>query len=155
MKSVIKWTIIIVVLLTSGFITGKITAEQAEPEVVTQVEYYPVTRYVAQTEYVDRVEYIDRIVEVYGEPKPFKSWAELSKWQALNYIKDCASNGCTDCALEMQRHALNDGYLMSTEVVGQQGNLHMICSTIIGNQTIFVDPQGTLSWVGGVKGVPD
>ena len=155
MKSAIKWTAIVVVLLTTGFIIGEITAEPVKPEAITQVKYYPVARYVPLIEYVDKVEYIDRIVEVPRELKPFESWAELSKWQAQNYIKDCASNSCVDCALEMQRRALKDGYLMSTEVVGQQGNLHMICSTVIGNQIIFVDPQGTLSWVGGVKGVPE
>ena len=60
---------------------------------------------------------------------------------------------CVDYALAMQRRALLDDYQMSTETLIDSGGKtgHMINSTVIGNDIIFLEPQSGVSWVGGIK----
>jgi len=59
-----------------------------------------------------------------------------------------------DYALDLQRIALLDGYQMSTQVEFNKKNTkaHMICSTVIGEKIIFIEPQAGETWLGGIKG---
>lgn len=88
------------------------------------------------------------------ELKEFGSQEDLSKWQAQHYIGYQEGWDCVDYALELQRLALQDGYQMSVELVSIGGHKeinHAICSTWIGHECIFLDPQTTTSWLGAVK----
>jgi len=152
MKVKVLITAVIILSFLAGFLGGHMTAK-CEPEIryiTCEVIKYRIDKVEVPPEII--YEEIETIVYEPVELRPFESWKELSQWQSQNYIEDVKFNGCVDAALELQLKALNDGYLMSTEITGTIPNLHMICSTVIGDQIIFVDPQGNMSWVGGVKG---
>ena len=144
---------IIILSLSVGFLGGYMFGTaKCEPEIryiTCEVIKYRIDKVkVPVTVY----EEIETVVYEPVELRPLESWQELSVWHGRSYIKDVKKNGCVDASLEFQMKALKDGYLMSTEITGVIPNLHMICSTVIGDQIIFVDPQGTMSWLGGEKG---
>lgn len=128
--------IIAILLLICGFCFGY---SQQEKEIITE--------YVIVYEEVEVVWVVKEI-----QLREFESWHELSVWQANNFIRDAEVGECVDTALELQRRALEDGYLMSTEMWGdglREG--HMICSAVIGDKIYFLEPSGTISWLAGIK----
>lgn len=54
---------------------------------------------------------------------------------------------CDDFAYRLQRSALAEGYLMSTEIIVKKGAQHMINSTSIGNNIYFIEPQTDEVWL--------
>jgi len=157
-----KWLVIASVSIATfffGVVCGQITAE---PEIVTQTEYIP--KYIVEeVEVIQEVEIIEE-VEVTKEVYPtefhqFESQEELGAWQAKQYheVQELGKQNnwiCVDYALEIQKRAWSDGYQMSIENLidagGETG--HAICSTWIGSQCIYLEPQSTTNWVGAVKG---
>lgn len=127
-----------------------------KPNILTQTEYVP--SYIVNE--VEVIQEVQVTKEVYPtEFRQFESQEELGKWQAEHYLElqELGKRNnwiCVDYALEMQRIAWRDGYLMSIETLIDQGGKtgHMINSTVIGDDIIFLEPQSTTNWVGGVRG---
>ena len=89
-----------------------------------------------------------------ANPREFESLAELKAWLAEDdsdttlYIfgNGCLSNyDCDDYAAALVYNALYDGYLVSTQIVGN----HMLNSTIIGNSIYYIEPQTDAVWLWG------
>lgn len=76
-----------------------------------------------------------------AHPRQFTSVEELKAWLASNdinereYIPD--TYDCDDFAQDLMKAALEDGYLVSTEL----WSIHMLNSTIIGNDIYTIEPQ--------------
>jgi len=151
----IKWLIVSsvsVMIFCFGVAYGQTTVK---PHIVTQTEYVP--KYIVQE--VEVIREIEVTKEVYPtEFHQFESQEKLGKWQAKHYLElqELGKRNnwiCVDYALEMQRRAWRDGYLMSIETLIDKGSKtgHMINSTVIGDDIIFLEPQSTTNWVGGVR----
>ena len=70
----------------------------------------------------------------------FTSTVDFSASTALKY-------DCDDFAYRLQKSALAEGYLMSTEITVKKGAQHMINSTSIGNNIYFIEPQTDEVWL--------
>ena len=85
------------------------------------------------------------VVEVEKEVKPefrlFESVEELEIWLDSKPITIVSSDDwdCEDYALDLQRMAYEDGYVISTELV--LGDLHMVNLARIGNKLYLIEPQ--------------
>lgn len=84
--------------------------------------------------------------------RQFPSREALSKWQSRNQIEGREGWGCVDYALLMQLKALLEGWQMSTELLIDGKTGHCICSSWIGDECIYLEPQGFRSWIGGERG---
>ena len=87
----------------------------------------------------------------------FKNKTELLKWLNKNWVEDMGEYECIPEALELQRRAFRDGYQMSTEALfdGRREfdeDWHMVNSTVIGKDVIFIEPVDEYIWRGGVSG---
>jgi len=149
-----------VALVITGFCFGAVYGQNtAEP----QAQYIPYT----VPEYIDRVEIVEveKEVEVPVEVIREVPSFELNEFESENQLKEWYKNQfphrrvicdwtCVDYALDLQKRALLDGYQMSTQVESnkKKTKAHMICSTVIGEKIIFIEPQTGETWVGGIKG---
>lgn len=87
--------------------------------------------------------------------REFESREAVSEWLAQHYIGKQDDWNCVDYAQAIQRQALEDGYLVSIELTDTNLDKvidHAICSTWVGRECIFFEPQSTVAWVGAVKG---
>ncbi len=128
-----------------------------EKEVVREVE---VTKEVVkkEIEYRDIVKNV--IVEKPIKQREFASLEELKKWLAEKSVTksifffvtpdgtQASSNkyDCDDYALDLQKRALEDGYLMSASIIEKQGQQHMINLATIGNDVYYIEPQTDEVW---------
>jgi hypothetical protein len=116
------------------------------------VEEVPVVKYVEK--------YVEVEKEVPAELKQFESEEELIEWlqtdktNELPYIRDLFE--CENFARTLMRNALEDGHLMSFQVLKNYNRPdtnefikgpHAINNTIIGNDVYFIDPQTDDCWV--------
>ncbi|MFC1990060.1 response regulator [Chloroflexota bacterium] len=143
-----------VFIFTSEPVTDVVIVEK---EVVREVE---ITKEVVKKE----IEYRDIVKEVTVE-KPIKqsefaSLEELKKWLAEKSVTksifffvipdgtQASSNkyDCDDYALDLQKRALEDGYLMSASIIEKQGQQHMINLVTIGNDIYYIEPQTDEVW---------
>lgn len=123
-----------------------------------------------RTGYIDRIDHEpfivqkEIIVEKPIELREFVSLQELVDWleqdetDATLYftVKVDLSNlnskyDCDDFAYHLQKSALAEGYLMSTEIIIKEGEQHMINSTSIGNNIYFIEPQTDEVWLGAYR----
>lgn len=91
------------------------------------------------------------------ELREFASQKELKEWLdqdntegALYFSGSIDFSGyydCDDYAIALMRNALEDGYLMSTEIIRKGSEFHMINSTIIGNNVYFIEPETNEIWL--------
>lgn len=78
-------------------------------------------------------------------PRYFESKSELESWLAeddtdsYTYIPDTFD--CDDFAMTLQKHALDDGYIISCEYVPGYYWAHMLNTAIIGNSLYKIEPQ--------------
>ena len=149
---------------------GYVGQRTFEPKVVTEVRY--VERPVKVYEVVERVVEVEVIVERVVEvelikeiPLGVKEFENLDVLTHFLEIDDTdshvilypikGSNGripfdgtCDYYALQLQRQALEAGYLMSTEIIK---NNHMINCAVIGNEVYFIEPQNDRVWLWGYR----
>ena len=127
-----------------------------------------------RTEYIDRIAHepfivqkeiiVEKLVEKPIELREFVSLQELVDWLEQDEtdttlyftVKVDLSNldskyDCDDFAYHLQKSALADGYLMSTEIIVKEGEQHMINSTSIGNNIYFIEPQTDEVWLGAYR----
>ena len=95
------------------------------------------------------------------ELRNFKDLEELERWlrdrnntTTVRFQQTDSIMDCDDYALEMQRKALEDGYIVSFEIIGASEynqlfsytlppgqSLHAINLAIIGNSVYYIEPQ--------------
>jgi len=117
-------------------------------------------------QYVDKpvtlVNNIERVQRIPVELRNFNSLEELKQWMAAVAMNTTtiffqlpdAPVDCDDYALDLQRKALADGYILSFQVISRgeynavfQGelppgqSLHAINLAIIGNSVYYIEPQ--------------
>ena len=117
-------------------------------------------------EYVEKpateARYIDRVQLVHVELRNFTDLNELEQWleggEDVTTVRfqseGILAPDCDDYALELQRKALADGYVMSFQIIApeqynnlfQNGKLppdvlHAINLVIIGNSAYYIEPQ--------------
>ncbi len=111
-----------------------------------------------QIEYRDIVKEV--VIEKPIEQSEFSSKEELEKWLAEDdtegnvyfFVRadgtevSSAKYDCDDYALDLQKRALKDGYLMSASVVEKGDQLHMINLVTIGNDVYYIEPQTDEVW---------
>lgn len=77
------------------------------------------------------------------EPRHFNSLQELNTWLAEDdtdsYAYVPTYFDCDGFALTLQRHALEDGYIISCEV--DLVRMHMLNTAVIGNVCYLIEPQ--------------
>lgn len=130
-------------------------------KVVETVVYEPVETIV----YEEVEKPVVQKVEVLQKIAPFESLASLEQWLGNTAVINigfsiAGQNGpdtrfdCDDYATGLQAKALQDGYLISVEVIRPaeynalfqqkqlpEGEIHAINSAIIGNEVYFIEPQ--------------
>ena len=139
MKTIIQIILIITMVFGWGYYSFWKGQQSVKPEIITE--------YVIVYEEVEVVWVVKEI-----QLMEFESWHELRVWQANNYIKDAKPDEYVGTALELQRKALADGYLMSIKLWGdglREG--HEICATWIGDEKYFLEPTNTISWLAGYR----
>jgi len=129
-----------------------------------------------RTEYVDRVVREPIILEreiivekpvvrpivlrEFASLQELKDWLEQDKTDATLFFTGSVdlsnpyskyANDCDDFAYRLQKSALTQGYLMSTEIIVKGREQHMINSTIISNNIYFIEPQTDKVWLGAYR----
>ena len=103
---------------------------------------------------------VEKVVEKPIEFREFVSLQKLVDWLeqddtdstlyltgTVDFSASLGSNyDCDDFAYRLQKSALAEGYLMSTEIIVKKGKQHMINSTSIGNNIYFIEPQTDEVW---------
>ena len=107
------------------------------------------------------VKYVERVKSVPVELRNFSDLEELKQWlenrnnvTTIRFQYPDTTVDCDDFALALQRIALEDGYLMSFQIIepGQYNSLfehskippntfHAVDLVIIGNNAYFIEPQ--------------
>ena len=153
-----------ILIFTHEPVTASVIIEKEvirEVEVIKEVE---VVKEVVKTE----IEYRDVIREVVEEviiEKPtelreFSSEEELKKWvwddptDTNVYIWDAPDSterssdnyDCDDFALDLQRKASEDGFLMSVTIIDKDDQPHMLNLVTIGNEIYYIEPQTDEVW---------
>lgn len=157
--------LLFIVLATAmvGFLFGIDYGERnLEPQVETEYVVLPpeVIRVEVPVEVVKEVEVIR---EVPLKLREFDSLQEVEDWLADDDLNtrvvlkaDAAGlinlkGACDYIALELQRRALEQGYLMSTEIVQRGDTLHMLNSVVVGNNIYYVEPQTDEVWLAAYR----
>ena len=124
--------------------------------------HQPETSYIEEVpDLVSREIIVEKLVEKPIELREFASLEELTGWLeqddtdstlhftgTVDFTTDLGSNyDCDDFAYRLQKNALADGYLMSTEIIVKKRMQHMINSTAIGNNIYFIEPQTDEVWL--------
>lgn len=103
-------------------------------------------------------EYVDVVKQVRTGFRNFSTLDELENWvnnRAIYYFnREALTVDCDDFAAEMQQEALEDGYIMSFDIISiseynelfsvslpASQSLHAINLAIIGNSVYYIEPQ--------------
>jgi hypothetical protein len=117
-------------------------------------------------QYIDRpataAESVEQVQTIPATPSHFSSLEELRQWLVAVDTKTTtiyfqypeAMVDCDDYALDLQRQALADGYIISFEIIGRSeynalfstelsptSSLHAINLAVIGNEAYYLEPQ--------------
>ena len=135
------------------------TAQGQIPTVDARLIETHTVEYVEET--VVEKEYVDVIRQVKIELRDFTNLEELNQWlEEINQVTSIRFEGkdtvidCDDFAIELQKKALADGFILSFEIIsGSEYNelfstqlparqsLHAINLSIIGNDVYYIEPQ--------------
>jgi len=158
--------IVSIIVAVIAAIAATIFIVTSEPVTDVVIVEKPVVREVEVIKEVveKEIEYRDIVKEVTIE-KPieqseFSSKEELEKWLAEDdaeksvyfFVRvdgtEASSDkyDCDDYALELQKRALKDGYLMSATIIEKEDQLHMINLATIGNEVYYIEPQTDEVW---------
>ena len=102
----------------------------------------------------------EAVVEEPIELREFTSLEELKSWLAEDDTNECVhlvagedgvcpldvKYDCDDYALQLQRQAARDGFLMSVTIIEERGKPHMINLACIGNDICYIEPQTDEVW---------
>lgn len=160
-RTILMLLLIATVVASVGYQVGAYHARQTfEPQVVT--EYVPLPPEIIEVEVVKEVPVeVEVIKEVPIKLREFESLRELKDWLAnddldSHLVLRATRDGyidlrgpCDHLALELQRRAIEQGYLMSTQILKLGSGLHMMNSTVIGNDIYFIEPLTDRVWLDG------
>lgn len=120
---------------------------------------------IQRVEYIEEViietEYVEVIKEVPATFRSFRTLQELEQWLnkqndviAVRFGNEDTIIDCEDYALEMQMKALEEGYVISLEIISileynelfstklpESVSLHGINLAVIGNSVFYIEPQ--------------
>ena len=97
---------------------------------------------------VEEASYWENLYHSVENPSHFSSYSALISWLAQDdtdgyqYIPD--EFDCDDFALTLQQHALEDGYIISAQLVDTDQDFeydHMMNIAVIGNSVYSIEPQ--------------
>ncbi len=145
-----------------------IIAMSFRPQPVVEVQYIQlppefVDRVVTVTVYksAKEVEVIKHTVEYVKvpdyEPRHWRNEVQLARWLELNWVESMGEQKCVAEALELQRRAFRDGYMMSTESLFEGDKApkdemyHEVAATWIGSSKFFIEPVERYTWIGGKR----
>ena len=118
-----------------------------------------------KVEYIEETvvekEYIDVVRHVPVEFRPFSDREELDQWleersqsASIRFQLHETVVDCDDFAIELQNEALDDGFIISFEIISgdeynelfciplpEDQSLHAINLSIIGNDVYYIEPQ--------------
>jgi len=163
-----KTLIAVGVLALVFWIGTHVSSVAFEPQTNTVIEPGVECRLVERrtVQYVDRpvtvVNNIERVQRIPAELRNFNDLEELKQWlvavgmntTTVYFQLPGATVDCDDYALDLQRKALADGYILSFEVIDRSEynvvfkselppsqSLHAINLAIIGNNAYYIEPQ--------------
>ncbi len=162
-------TLTAVGVLVLAFYTGIYVSPVAlVPQTTAAIEPIVESRLVARhtVEYIDRpvtvVKNVEYVQKIPVELRDFNDLEELKQWlvavemntSTVYFQSADAAIDCDDYALDLQRKALADGYIMSFEVIARSEynplfksdlppgqSLHAVNLAIIGNNVYYIEPQ--------------
>lgn len=134
-------------------------AIQNTPTVEARLVSTHTVEYVEQT--VVRTEFVDVVRQVNADLRNFASLDELEHWifdirslTTISFRQEDSVTDCDDYALDLQRKALEAGFLVSFQIIGireynekfaiplpESGTLHAINLAVIGNSVFYIEPQ--------------
>jgi hypothetical protein len=103
---------IIIVILWGTIIILQVTPRLPESK-TTVVQYVDRWHIVEKPVYIERVEYVEKPTEL----KPFESLHTLRLWAWANKVEPMGEDMCMYEAVEMQRRAFRDGYILNVELL--------------------------------------
>lgn len=106
---------------------------------------------------------VQKIIVIY-EPRPlehFQSERQLREWVTVNLVPDMGDQRCVAEALEMQRRAYRDGYLMGTQSLffgrtePDNQEWEEVAKAWVGRRLFFIQPVTGQVWPAGhsIKGI--
>ena len=128
--------------------------EKPTDRVVEVVVEKKVIEEVPVIEYVEVEKEVPTKLQQFESEKELRQWLDSDKTDELPYIRDLFE--CENFARTLMKHALEDGYYMSFQVLKNYRRPdtreftegpHAINSTIVGNYIYFIDPQNDELWV--------
>jgi len=180
MENKMRWTfpteiaftlksLVAVGVLVAAFLAGThVNPASFQPQTTTVIKPGVDSRLVERhtVQYIEKpvtvVKNIERVVKIPAELRNFSDLEELEQWLAgveastttLHFESADWEMDCDDYALDLQRRALADGYILSFEVIDRDEyntlfenelppaqSLHAINLAIIGNSAYYIEPQ--------------
>jgi len=155
-----SWFIVILFCLLGSSVANVLGYNQLS-NLITASYHQPETSYVEVPDLVSREIIVEKLVEKPIELREFVSLQKLVDWLeqddtdstlyftgTVDFSNNPSSKyDCDDFAYRLQKSALAEGYLMSTEIIVKKGAQHMINSTSIGNNIYFIEPQTDEVWL--------
>ena len=154
------WFILILFCLFGSSVANVLGYNQLS-SLITASHPQPETSYVEVPDLAFKEIIVEKVVEKPIELREFVSFQKLVDWLeqddtdstlyltgTVDFSTNLGSNyDCDDFAYRLQKSALAEGYLMSTEIIVKKGKQHMINSTSIGNNIYFIEPQTDEVWL--------
>jgi hypothetical protein len=117
------------------------------------VEYLEET--VVEKEYIDVIRHVPVEFRNFTDRGELKDWLEeRNQLVLIRFQQDNTVTDCDDFAIELQREALADGFIISFEIISideynelfsiplpEGQSLHAINLSIIGNDVYYIEPQ--------------
>lgn len=124
----------------------------------TEVKYQPIKKVAVETDYIERVVEVPVKLHHFADVEEVKQWLKGISFLFFEVVDSKTGHSiykpdCEDYALELQRKALADGYLMSFEIIHSSeynqlfskrlphNTLHAINLVVIGNDAYYIEPQ--------------
>ena len=128
--------ILLVMFLAGGWYLGQVQSELAETQIRnTALEHQLAVR---DSELLSLKEELEK-----AQPRHFSSLEELKTWLANDNTNESLYSpdnfSCIDFALTLQKCALADGYILSTEVLPV--GAHWVNAAVIGDSVYYIEPQ--------------
>lgn len=124
----------------------------------TEVEYQPIEKVTVETDYIERVVEVPAKLHHFADVGELKQWLKGISFLFFEVVDSKTGDSiykpdCEDYALQLQRKAVADGYLMSFEIIQSSeynqlfrkrlpdNTLHAINLVVIGNDAYYIEPQ--------------
>jgi len=149
-KAVIAFVCVLVSIMSFMFGVAYGLSKVEEPEVVTKTVTETITKEVPVYVEVEKEEKIVKVPSPDFQLMEFPSFIALKSWLKEDKTNEIPYKhytfDCSDFAYMLVKNAVQEGYMMSTQVVFKcKGNScgfpHMACTTKIGDWLFLIEPQ--------------